>query len=531
MTKQNTAPVTIPETSLYDILFKDSAGWLDKPALIDGGSGAILTYRQLQRRIRATAAGLHTLGLRKGDVLALISPNCPEFAIIFYAAIRLGVIVSAINPLSSTREIHALIQDSGARCMCCDPARIVHVQEACQQTAVEMILCTHPHPDLPDLASIARDEDPPAVSIDPARDLLTLPYSSGTTGLPKGVMLTHRNVVANLVQLSAGDNVSSEDTLIGLLPFFHIYGFTVILNAGLHHGATIVTMPRFDMQHFLQIMQDYHVTRAYLVPPIILGLTKHPLVDDYDLSATRVIISGAAPLDPYTAEKCAQRIGCTVKQGYGLTESSPVTHISPDPPGLIKHNAIGPALPNTECIIVDPQTNAILPDGEKGELLVRGPQVMRGYWNNAAASAQTLTEDGWLHTGDAGYLDQDGYLVIVDRIKEMIKYKGYQVAPAELEALLVSHPAIDDAAVVPLADEEAGEIPVAHVVISSPLSAEEIKCYVADRVSPHKKVRQVVFTDKIPRSSSGKILRRLLITDIEKPPNYADTKNTRPTSK
>jgi len=272
-----------------------------------------------------------------------------------------------------------------------------------------------------------------------------------------------------------------------------------------------VTIPRFDLEQFLQVMQDYGVALAHLVPPIVLALAKHPIVDRYDLSKLKMIISAAAPLGEDVARACAERLGCPVLQGYGLTETSPATHVSPEVPEKIKPAAVGPCVPNTESKVVDISTGAELGPDQNGEIWVRGPQVMKGYLNNPEATAATIDAEGWLHTGDIGYADEDGYFYIVDRVKELIKYKGFQVAPAELEALLLSHPAIADAAVIPSPDEEAGEIPKAFVVLRGEVTADEIMAFVAERVAPHKKIRRVEFVEQIPKSAAGKILRRVLV--------------------
>jgi acyl-CoA synthetase (AMP-forming)/AMP-acid ligase II len=265
------------------------------------------------------------------------------------------------------------------------------------------------------------------------------------------------------------------------------------------------------MEQFLELIQKHRVTRANLVPPIMLGLAKHPAVDKYDLSSLKEVLSGAAPLGEDLAEAVVRRLGCNVLQGYGLTETSPVTHVCPNFPGMIKRASVGPPLPNTEVMVVDTMTNEPLGPNQQGEIWMRGPQVMKGYLNNPDATAATLDEAGWLHTGDIGYADDDGYFYIVDRVKELIKYKGFQVAPAELEALLLSHPAIADAAVVPSPDEEAGEVPKAFLVLKGEVTAEEIMAWVAERVAPHKKIRRVEFVNQVPKSLSGKILRRILV--------------------
>jgi acyl-CoA synthetase (AMP-forming)/AMP-acid ligase II len=354
------------------------------------------------------------------------------------------------------------------------------------------------------------DAPVPAVALAPMRDLATLPYSSGTTGLCKGVMLTHRNLVANLIQTAVLQHIAERDRIIAVVPFFHIYGLTVVLSLGLWRGATLVTMPKFELEPFLKLLQRYRITRAFVAPPVVLALAKHPAVAAYDLSSLEVVLSGAAPLDAALEAACAGRVGCQVKQGYGLTEASPVTHITSDEPHRGKPGCVGELVPNTTCRIVDVATGTDLGPGERGELLIRGPQVMRGYWRNPEATAATIDADGWLHTGDIGFADRDGYYTIVDRLKELIKHKGYQVPPAELEALLCAHPAVSDAAVIGIPDAEAGEVPKAFVVLKQPVSPDVLIAYVAERVAPYKKVRVVEVIDVIPKSPSGKILRRVL---------------------
>ena len=313
-------------------------------------------------------------------------------------------------------------------------------------------------------------DQPPAVPMNPAEDLVALPYSSGTTGLPKGVMLTHRNLVANLCQAEGMRNFEcfgERDITMAVLPFFHIYGMVVIMMLGLAGGGTILVMPRFDMMEFLTFVQKYRVTILPLVPPIVLGLVKHPAVAQFDLSSVRLIFSGAAPLGEEMARALSAKLGCPVVQGYGMTEASPVTHLSPTHDEPFKPGSAGKIVPNTEVKIVEVGSggDAELPVGKEGELWIRGPQIMKGYLNRPEETAGCLDRDGWYHTGDVGYVDDDGYFFIVDRTKELIKYKGMQVAPAELEALLLTHPAILDAAVVRKADEEAGEVPKAYVVL------------------------------------------------------------------
>jgi acyl-CoA synthetase (AMP-forming)/AMP-acid ligase II len=505
--------VTIPETPLTPFVLQGAGEFADKPALIDGPTGRTLTFRQFGRVVRTVAAALAERGFRKGDVFAIFSPNVPEFAVVFHAVSLLGGVNTTINSLFTPDEVAYQLKDSGARFLFTVPPFMDRAAEAAGRTGVEELFVLGQAPGATPFASLLETGgDPPEVRIEPRHDLVALPYSSGTTGFPKGVMLTHHNLVANICQFSAVHHTGEDDRVIGVLPFFHIYGLLVIMNSALHHGATIVTMPRFDLEQFLQLMQDHAITRAYLVPPIILALAKQPLVEKFDLSKLRLIMSGAAPLDANLAAACEARLGCGVIQGYGLTETSPVTHCTPDDaPERNKPGSIGPLLPNTECRIDDYTTGEEADPGADGELLIRGPQVMRGYLNNPQATAITIDDQGWLHTGDIGHADQDGYFYIVDRLKELIKYKGYQVPPAELEAVLLSHPAITDAAVVPSPHQEAGEIPKAFVVLKSQIGPEEIMAFVAERVAPHKRVRLVEVVEEIPKSASGKILRRVLV--------------------
>ncbi len=507
--------VDIPDVSLTQLVLRKAAELKDKPALIDGPSGRTLTYGQLAGAVKLAAAGLAQRGFQKGDVFAIYSPNLPEYFIAFHAVASLGGISTTVNPLYTVHELTQQLQDANAKYLLTIPHFIAPALEAAKLANIqEVFVFGEAEGATPFAALLQNNGQMPDVQINPKTDLIVLPYSSGTTGLPKGVMLTHRNLVANIVQ-STGVGVEEvkikqDDVCIGLLPFFHIYGMVVIMNWNLYQGATVVTMPRFDLEQFLQIFAKYGITYANLVPPIILALAKHPLVDQYDLSKLRVITSGAAPLGAAVARACAQRLGCIVTQGYGLTETSPVTHFGADP-AQDNPGSIGPCLPNTECKIVDVAGGQDLGVNEQGELWIRGPQVMQGYLNNAAATANTLDDEGWLHTGDIGYGDEQGYFYIVDRLKELIKYKGMQVAPAELEAILLTHPAIADAAVIGSPDEEAGEVPIAFVVLKGEASADQIMAFVAEQVAPFKKIRRLEIVQQIPKSASGKILRRVLI--------------------
>src|SRR5689334_1275468 len=508
--------VTIPETALTPFVLQRAQELADKPALIDGPTGREVTYRQLADSISIVAHNLAQRGFRKGDVFGILSPNCPEYAIAFHAVATLGGIVTPINPLYTRPEILHQLKDSGARFLVTLPSCAEKASEAIADAGVEELFVFGNAPGATPFDSLLVDNGrAEQVAVNPLEDLVALPYSSGTTGLPKGVMLTHHNLVANLRQMEGLCYFYETDTLICVLPLFHIYGLVVVLNMGLYSGATVVLMPRFDLESFLKAIQDYDVSLAHIVPPIVLSLSKNPIVDNYKLPKLRTLFSGAAPLGEELTRACMDRLGCSVRQGYGMTETSPVTHSSPAPPFELKLGSVGVPAPNTECKIIDLTTGEALGAGEKGEVCVRGPQIMRGYLNKPEATARTIDSEGWLHTGDIGYVDEDGHFFIVDRAKELIKYKGFQVPPAELEAVLLTHPCVADAAVIPIPDDEAGEVPKAIIVLREQVEPEAIMEFVAERVAPHKRIRHLEFVDKNQKSPSGKMLRRVLV-DIEK---------------
>ncbi len=504
--------VAIPETALTPFIFEKGRSIGDKPALIDGPTGRVVTYAQLIDNVARVAAGLKQRGFKKGEVFGILSPNIPEYAIAFHAVAQLGGIVTTINPLSTAQETAHQLKDAGARFLVTVSPCLEKASHAAREADIEEVFVFGEAEGATPFTTLLGDERFfEQVAVNPAEDLVALPYSSGTTGLPKGVMLTHRNLVANIQQMEGLNFFFESDTLICVLPMFHIYGLVVVLNMGLYKGATLVTMPRFDLQAFLQTVQQYNVSLAHLVPPIILSLSKNPIVDDYKLTSLRTLFSGAAPLGEDLTRACMERLGCQIRQGYGLTETSPVTHSSPAPPMEVKFGSVGVPAPNTEVRVLSLETGKDLGPMERGEICIRGPQVMRGYLNKPEATAATIDADGWLHTGDIGYADDDGHFFIVDRAKELIKYKGYQVPPAELEAVLLTHPCVADAAVIPCPDDEAGEVPKAIVVLKEETSGENILNFVAERVAPYKRIRYIEFLDQIPKSPSGKILRRVLV--------------------
>ncbi|GGU19482.1 4-coumarate--CoA ligase family protein [Streptomyces daghestanicus] len=509
-------PVDLP---IHEAVLARAAEFGDTPALIDGTDGTTLSYTQVDRFHRRVAAAFAEAGVRKGDVVALHSPNTVAFPIAFYAATRAGASVTTAHPLATEEEFAKQLADCSARWIVTVSPFLDTARRAAGRAGGhvrEIFVCDSApgHRSLADLLACTAPE--PAVPIDPAEDVAALPYSSGTTGTPKGVMLTHRQIATNLAQLHPAVPAGPGDRVLAVLPFFHIYGLTALMNAPLRLGATVVVLPRFDLEQFLAAVQTHRVTDLYVAPPIVLALAKHPLVADYDLSSLQRVISAAAPLDAGLAAACSRRLGLPpVGQAYGMTELSPGTHVVPRdamadaPPGTV-----GKLIAGTEMRIVsldDPGTD--LGPGAPGEILIRGPQVMKGYLGRPDATAAMIDAEGWLHTGDVGHVDRHGWLFVVDRVKELIKYKGFQVAPAELEALLLTHPGIADAAVTGTYDDDGDEVPHAHVVRGPDapgLTGSEVMRYVAERVTPHKRVRRVTFIDGVPRAASGKILRREL---------------------
>lgn len=508
--------VTIPDVSISSFVMQDWSKRPDKPALIDGPTGRVVTYQELEDSIRRVAGSLAARGFQKGEVFGILSPNVPEYAVAFHAVAMLGGINTTVNPLYTEREIAHQLKDAGAKYLVTVPQSLDKASAAAKEANIEEVFVfDQPEDEIkgatPFSSLLNSDGTVSQVEVNPREDLVALPYSSGTTGLPKGVMLTHHNLVGNMRQMEGLCYFTKNDTLICVLPLFHIYGMVVVMNMGLYTGATIVTMPRFELESFLEAVEKYNVTLMHIVPPIVLALAKHPVVDNYKLTKVRTLFSGAAPLDESLTRACMARLGCELRQGYGMTETSPVTHSSPADPAQVKFGSVGVPAPNTEVKVIDLETGAALGPNKEGEVCVRGPQIMKGYLNKPDATAATIDPEGWLHTGDIGYADEDAHFYIVDRAKELIKYKGFQVAPAELEALLLTHKEVADAAVIPCRDDEAGEVPKAYVVLKGSATAAELMDFVAERVAPHKKIRLVEFTDKIPKSPSGKILRRVLV--------------------
>ncbi len=505
-------PVETLDVPIHDAVLGRAQEYGERPAMVDGVTGKEISYAQLDVMTRRVAAGLAELGIRRGDVIAIYSPNTILYPVVFYGATRAGATVTTVNALYTADELHKQLVDSKAKLLVTISLFLPVATAAIEGTDVgEIFVCDSAEGYRSVMELVASTGPEPDVTIDPAEDIAVLPYSSGTTGANKGVMLTHRNIATNISQAEVMIRVADDERIIAILPFFHIYGLSVLMNLPLRLGATVVVLPKFELQQFLTTLDQQRITRAFVAPPIVLALAKHPAVDGVDLSALRYVTSAAAPLDGELAEACAKRLGLhAVLQAYGMTELSPGTHAVPQddqnpPPG-----AVGKLFPSTEMRMVGADGNDV-GDEETGEIWIRGPQVMKGYLGRQAETDATIDPDGWLHTGDIGRVDERGYLYVVDRVKELIKYHGYQVPPAELEAVLLTDDRIADAAVIGV-DADGEEVPKAFVVPMPgvKLTAEDVIEYVAARVAPYKKIRQVEFIEAVPKAASGKILRREL---------------------
>jgi len=508
-----TTTFTYREITLQDRLREVAREVGDKPALLMGDRS--VTFREIDQLSDQLAAALAKRGVRPGDRVTIFMPNSIEFVIAFYATLKIGCVVNPINAQSKEREVRFQVDDAGATAVLYHAAlapvvdavrselngvRAFAVTGDAAPSGVERFndLLLADEPDLGFSARIGMN------------DLAALPYTSGTTGFPKGVMLTHANLTANQQQFFAAVPVRRDDVFLNVLPYFHIYALNLLMTGAISLGATQVVMPRFDMVEYCTLVERHRATVCFIVPPIVLGLAMSPEVEKHDFSSVRFFFSGAAPLAPDPARRMIQRIGKPIIQGYGLTETSPVTHANPIDAAVLE--SIGRVVPGTEDKIVDLETGTkTLADGEVGEICVRGPQVMRGYWNKPQDTADVI-RDGWFHTGDVGRRDDKGYVFIVDRKKEFIKYKGFGVGPAEVEAVLCEHPAVADAGVIGKPNEEAGEIPKAFVQLrpNADATADELIAFVKERIADYKRVREIEFIEKVPRTASGKILRREL---------------------
>ena len=490
--------VLLRDVSITQALFEALELAPARVVMLDGPTGQAWTGAELMRQIRALAGGLTARGFGAGHRVALMAPNCPEFAVVFHGTAWAGGTLTTLNPTYTAAEVRHQLSDSAAEVLFTIPAFEAIAREGMAGTGCQHLVL---------LGDWQGAELPAQAPVDLDRHIAVLPYSSGTTGLPKGVMLSHRNLVVNVDQSLAVIRILPDETMVAFLPFFHIYGMNVLMNTHLVAGARLICMPRFDLAGFLGFVQDHKVRMVMAVPPVANALAKHPLVDQYDISSLKVFVSAAAPLGAELSNACGARIGALAMQGYGMTELSPISHFSNEQRSM--PGAVGVTVPNTTCKIVDP-AGVALGVNQEGELCIKGPQVMLGYLNNPEATARTIDAEGWLHTGDIACFDANGQLYIRDRLKELIKVKGFQVAPAELEAVLQAYPGVLDAAVIGVADDDAGEVPMAFVVVAPGVELAGIAAYLRGQLASYKQPKTIEIIDAVPKSASGKILRRVL---------------------
>ncbi|KAL9236974.1 hypothetical protein vseg_011574 [Gypsophila vaccaria] len=507
---------------LHSYLFERLPKFHNRPCLIAGTTGKVYTYAETHLLCLKTGAGMSKLGIRKGDVIMILLQNCPEFVFSFFGGSMIGAVITTANPFYTSSEIFKQVHASKPRLIITQSS---FVDKLCltgdEDYKVVSVDAPPPHclsfSELCD--PVSELEMSEVVDISPD-DPVALPFSSGTTGLPKGVILTHKSLATSVGQQVDGDNpnlyLKEEDVMLCVLPLFHIFSLNSVLMVALRAGCAVLILPKFEIGSLLELIQRHRVSVAMVVPPLVMALAKNPMVENYNLTSIRLVLSGAAPLGKDLEDALRQRIpNAVLGQGYGMTEAGPVLTMCPcfaKQPIPTKAGSCGVVVRNAEMKIIDPETGVSLGYNEAGEICIRGDQIMKGYLNDTESTAATIDSQGWLHTGDIGYVDEDDQVYIVDRVKEIIKYKGFQVPPAELEALLINHPLIADAAVVSQKDEAAGEVPVAFVVKSGDgqeeLTEDIVKSYVSKQVVFYKKIHQVYFVEAIPKSPAGKILRK-----------------------
>jgi len=531
--------IEYPEEPLFSLLERTAEKHPDATAIIF--QDRKLSYRYLKELVDRFATALQSMGVEKGDRVALFLPNIPQFVISYYGALKAGAIVTAVSPLYRERELEHQLVDSGSETLVVLDL-LYPVVEKIRDTKLERTIVTGIKEYLPAVKRVlgsllgkvpsrkvarrpgvhffqellkAYPPRPSEVQIDPEEDLALLQYTGGTTGTPKGAMLTHHNLVSNAYMCDAWLQAEEgREIHVSVLPLYHIYGMTVTMNSAIVSAGAMILIPRFDPADVLSSIQRHRASVFCGVPTLYALLVNHPEITKFDISSVKFCISGASSLPPEVQKRFMELTKGTLVEGYGLTEASPVTHANPLDPTLetVKIGSIGLAWPDTESRIVDlEEGERPLPPGEVGELVVRGPQVMKGYWNMPEETASVM-RDGWLYTGDIGRMDEDGYFYIVDRKKDLIKYRGYSVYPMEIEDVIYEHPAVKLCAVVGRPDEVSGEIPKAYIVLKEGAEAteEEMIQFVRERVAPYKRIREVEFREELPMTLVGKVLKRTL---------------------
>jgi len=499
----------LPALTLPRFIRLQARRWPGALALTDAAGEHALTYGGLDHQIGRCAAGLAAAGLQPGDTFVMCCANSAAWVVVALAALAAGARVSGANPAHTAAELAHQLRDAHARFVFTEPRLLATVRQAAAAAGCRSLVVDTPAPGALSLADLlACTAAEPEVLRD-ARATALLPYTSGTTGMPKGVVLSHRAVVANICQLRQATSWGAHSVVLALLPIFQATGFVLTTLTALACGARVVTLPHFEPQAFLQALATHRVSDAVVAPPVMRFLAAHPMVDGFDLGALRLVASLGAPLPAAVQAQAAQRLGCACTQGYGMTEATACLAL-----GLsgqeMRPGSTGRLLPGTQCRVIDPDTGHDQPRGRPGELWFRGPQLFTGYLGRPQVTAPTPTPDGWLRSGDLGRIDADGFVFIGDRLDELIEVKGQQVVPADLEALLLTHPEVVDAAVIGRPDERAGARPVAYLVARGTLDTTALLAWTAERVASHQQLAEVVLVDAIAKTPSGKLMRRVL---------------------
>ncbi|XP_063634769.1 uncharacterized protein LOC134805364 [Cydia splendana] len=521
-------PIEVPNCTVHEYIWQNLERWSDRTMAICGSTGRSYTYSQGYQLSSAFAANLrNNLGVRDGDTVAVMLPNVPDYPLVALGILGAGAIITSINPIYTAHEVQRQLLLSDAKIIVTLPETVEIVKNALKMAnklklPIIVVKTNEPTPEgtivFNELSEVNVDLSCLKEVRRTAKDVCFLPYSSGTTGVPKGVELTNENLVANMEQINNpvirthnDTTASHQDSVMAVLPFFHIYGAEVIMFHKLSQGVKLVTLAKFQPEVFLNALETYKPNLLFAAPPIILMMASHPASSSKKLQHLEIIINGAAPLAAADADRFIQKAERKMdfRQGYGLTETSPVVTMTPR--GLDNYSCVGLPMPNTDLKIVDQNLQNMGPN-EKGELLVRGPQVMKGYKDNEKANKEAFTDDGWFRTGDLAVADDQGIVTIADRLKELIKVKGFQVPPAELEAVLRDHPSVADAAVIGIPHKAHGEVPKAFIVLKKGHDAQpgDISGFVKERVAEYKRISDVQFVDSLPKSGTGKILRREL---------------------